>query len=239
MSQQELKPGFAGNLAKGFVHSKLTPVVIGVSLLLGLFAVFVTPKEEEPQISVPMIDIQVGAPGFEAKEVERKVVEPVERAVWGLDGVEYVYSSSRPNGALVTVRFKVGEPIEPSLVKVHHKLMTVRAEMPKEALDPVVKSYSIDDVPFLTLTYSSKELSDFELRQIVAPLARELSSTPDLSRVEVLGGLKRAVRVVADPGKLRDRGVSLLTLADALRRNDSVLPGQKTWGSQEVFDIEV
>lgn len=239
MSSHELKPGLAGKLAKGFIHSKLTPVIIATSLLLGLFAVFVTPKEEEPQISVPMIDIQVGAPGFEAKEVERKVVEPIERAVWGLDGVEYVYSSSRPNGAMITVRFKVGEPIEPSLVKVHHKLMTIRSEMPKEAMDPVVKSYSIDDVPFLTLTFSSSEIDDFELRRIVAPLARELSSTPDLSRVEVLGGLKRAVRVVADPAKLQSRGISVLTLADALRKNDSVMPGQKTWGANQVYDVEV
>ncbi len=239
MSNQELNPGLAGKLAKGFVHSKLTPVIIGTSLLLGLFAVFVTPKEEEPQISVPMIDIQVGAPGFEAKEVERKVVEPIERAVWGLDGVEYVYSSSRPNGAIITVRFKVGEPIEPSLVKVHHKLMTVRSEMPKEAMDPVVKSYSIDDVPFLTLTFSSSEVDDYELRRIIAPLARELSSTPDLSRVEVLGGLKRAVRVIADPTKLQSRGISILTLADALRKNDSLMPGQKTWGESQVYDVEV
>ncbi len=239
MSPLETKPGLAGKLAKAYVHSKLTPVIIGTSLLLGLFAVFVTPKEEEPQISVPMIDIQVGVPGFEAKEVERKIVEPIERAVWGLDGVEYVYSSSRPNGALVTVRFKVGEPIEPSLVKVHHKLMTVRSEMPKEAMDPVVKSYSIDDVPFLTLTFSSSEMDDYELRRIVAPLARELSSTPDLSRVEVLGGLKRAVRVIADPAKLQSRGISILTLADALRKNDSLLPGQKTWGEGQVYDVEV
>ncbi|MBS1963570.1 MAG: efflux RND transporter permease subunit [Bdellovibrionales bacterium] len=233
------KDGFAGRLAKGFIHSKLTPVIVVTSLLLGVFAVFVTPKEEEPQISVPMIDIQMPAPGLGAREVERKVVEPIERAVWGLDGVEYVYSSSRAHGALVTVRFKVGEPIEPSLVKVHHKLMTVRAELPKEALDPIVKSYSIDDVPFLTLTFSSRTKSDYELRQAVTPLARELSSTPDLSRVEVLGGLRRAIRVIANPAKLQSRGVSLLSLAEALRKNDALLPGQKTWGDREVFDVEI
>jgi multidrug efflux pump subunit AcrB len=242
MSETQSKPtlgGFAGKLARGFVHSKLTPVIIFTSLLLGIFAVYVTPKEEEPQISVPMIDIQAAAPGLEAREIERKLVEPIERAVWGLDGVEYVYSSSRAHGALVTVRFKVGEPIEPSLVKVHHKLMTVRGELPREARDPVVKSYSIDDVPFLTLTFSSSERSDYELRQAVAPLARELSSTPDLSRVEVLGGLRRAIRVIAEPARLQARGVSLLSLADALQKNDQLTPGQKSWGIREVFDVEV
>lgn len=239
MSSPEIRSGFAGRLAKGFVHSKLTPVIIGTSLLLGVFAVIFTPKEEEPQISVPMIDIQVGAPGFEAREVERKVVEPIERAVWGLDGVEYVYSTSRANGALVTVRFKVGEPIEPSLVKVHHKLMTVRGELPSGTMDPTVRSFSIDDVPFLVLTFASDQLGDYELRSLVAPLARELSSTPDLSRVEVLGGLRRSVRVIADPARLQARGISLLSLADALGKNDRVLPGQKSWGQDSVYDVEI
>jgi len=224
VSDHKNPEGMAGRLARGFVRSKLTPVLIGSSLILGLGAVFITPKEEEPQISVPMIDIQVGAPGLEASEVERKIVEPIEREVWGLDGVEYVYSSSRANGALVTVRFKVGEPIEPSLVKVHHKMMTVRSLLPRESMEPTVKSYSIDDVPFLTLTYSSSKHSDYELRQLIAPLARELSSTSDLSRVELLGGLNRVVRVIAKPEKLAARGVSILSLADALTKNYQRLP---------------
>jgi multidrug efflux pump subunit AcrB len=233
------RAGFAGALAKGFLHSKLTPVIGFVSILLGLLAVTMTPKEEEPQISVPMIDIQIGAPGFEAAEVERKVTEPVERAVWGLDGVEYVYSTSRPSGTLITVRFKVGEPMEPSLVKVHHKLMAVRGELPPVVTDPVVRAFSIDDVPFLTLTFSSATLSDYELRTRIAPLARELSATPDLSRVELLGGQKRAMRVIVDGRKLESRGVSLAAVAQALSSNDVMLPAGKTWGVTEVFDIEV
>ncbi len=202
--------GFAGKLGKSFVHSKLTPVIILVSLFLGLMAVYLTPKEEEPQISVPMIDIQIGAPGYTAKEVERKVTEVVERAVWGLDGVEYVYSSSQANGSLITVRFKVGEPIEPSLVKIHHKLLEAQANLPKNIMQPTVKSLSIDDVPFLVLTFSSEKHSDFELRSAIAPLARELSSTSDLSRVELLGGQKRAIRIIVNPIKMKDNGISFL-----------------------------
>ncbi len=235
----EPSSGFAGRLSKAFVHSKLTPVIALTSLLLGLMAVWLTPKEEEPQISVPMIDIRVGAPGFEAAEVERKVAEPIERAVWGLEGVEYVYSTSQPNGALVTVRFKVGEPMEPSLVKVHHKLMALRQELPAGVTVPLIQSYSIDDVPFLTLTFSSKERDDYSLRALAAPLARELSSTPDLSRVELLGGERRAVRVIVDPARLQQRGVSLVAVAQALQSNNALLPAGKTWGAKEVFDVEV
>lgn len=231
--------GFAGRLAQNFVHSKLTPVIAIASILLGLMAVYLTPKEEEPQISVPMIDIQTAAPGFTAKEVERKVTEVIERAVWGLDGVEYVYSASQPHGSLVTVRFKVGEPMEPSLIKIHHKLMTIQNELPSNVLAPQVKFYSIDDVPFLVLTFTSEKLNDFELRSQVAPLARELSSTPDLSRVEILGGQKRAVRVVADPQLMQNYGVSLFDLVKALKENDALAPAGKNWGEQTAFDVEV
>lgn len=233
------KIGFAGKLGQTFVHSKLTPVIAITSILLGLMAVYLTPKEEEPQISVPMIDIQTAAPGFTASEVERKVTEPIERAVWGLDGVEYVYSGSQAHGSLVTVRFKVGEPMEPSLVKVHHKLLEIRGELPEGVLTSHVRSFSIDDVPFLVLTFTSKKLNEFELRTTVAPLARELSSTPDLSRVELLGGQKRAVRVIADPKKLSARGISLLDLAKALKSNDALSPAGKNWSEKEVVDVDV
>lgn len=237
MKQNKL--GFAGRLGQTFVHSKLTPVIAIASILLGLMAVYLTPKEEEPQISVPMIDIRTGAPGFSPEETERKITEPIERAVWGLDGVEYVYSSSMAHGSLVTVRFKVGEPMEPSLVKIHHKLMTIKNELPSNVMPFDVKSFSIDDVPFLVLTFTSKTLNAFELRSKVAPLARELSSTPDLARVELLGGQKRAIRVVADPVKMQAQGISLLNLAQALKNNDALAPAGKNWNENSVVNIEV
>lgn len=233
------KLGFAGKLGQTFIHSKLTPVIALTSILLGLMAVYLTPKEEEPQISVPMVDIRTAAPGYSAEEVERKVTEPIERAVWGLDGVEYVYSGSMAHGSLVTVRFKVGEPIEPSLVKIHHKLMSTRSELPQNVMPSEVKSFSIDDVPFLVLTFTSKKLNSYELRTRVAPLARELSSTPDLSRVELLGGQKRAIRVIADVEKMKNHGISLLSLAQAIKSNDALSPSGKNWSEKSVLDIEV
>ncbi|MFZ3229616.1 MAG: efflux RND transporter permease subunit [Pseudobdellovibrio sp.] len=231
--------GFAGKLSQTFIHSKLTPVIAITSILLGLMAVYLTPKEEEPQISVPMIDISTAAPGFTAEEVERKVTENIERAVWGLDGVEYVYSSSQPHGSLVTVRFKVGEPMEPSLVKIHHKLLTIKNELPENVLPSQVKSFSIDDVPFLVLTFTSKNYDDYALRSSVAPLARELSSTPNLSKVELLGGQKRSIRVIADPIKMQSYGISLLSLMQALKSNDALAPAGKNWSDKNVLDIEV
>ncbi|MCM2322293.1 MAG: efflux RND transporter permease subunit [Oligoflexia bacterium] len=231
--------GFAGKLAQLFIDSKLTPVIAIASILLGIGAVWLTPKEEEPQISVPMVDVTTLDPGATAHEVERRVTEPIERALWGIAGVEYVYSSSSPGASLVTVRFRVGEPLESSLVKIHHKLLETKALLPPTSPPSSVKSYSIDDVPFLTLTFSSRERDDYSLRTLIAPLARELSSTPDLSRVELLGGLRRAVRVIIDPDRLASQGVAIQEVTQALRANDAKGPAGKSWGDREVYDIEV
>ncbi len=236
-NNNEIRPGFAGILGKIFINSRLTPLIAIGSILLGLIAVWLTPKEEEPQISVPMFDIMISAAGYEAEEVERKITEPVERAVWGLEGVEYIYSASSPHSSLVTVRFKVGEPVEPSLVKVHHKMMQIKKHLPPTASEPDISSFSIDDVPFLTLTFSSAERDDYSLRTRVAPLARKLSSTPDLSRIELLGGRKKAIRVSVNPERLSANGLTLAEASSAVRQNDVLLPsGKKRGGS--VFDIE-
>jgi multidrug efflux pump subunit AcrB len=239
MKLPKIQKGFAGKLAETFIQSKLTPVAIIVSLLLGLSAVYLTPKEEEPQITVPMIDVMIPAPGMEAREIERNVTEPVERAMWGLDGVEYIYSASQAHGSLVTVRFKVNEPIEPSLVKVHHKLMTLLNELPPNIMKPEVKSYSIDDVPFLALSFTSKQRDDYELRSLIAPLARELSSTADVGRTELLGGRKRSVRVVAQADKMSARSVTMDDLYQALKMNHALMPAGKNWSHEKVFDVEV
>ena len=230
--------GFSGILAGVFINSPLTPVIAIASILLGIMAVYLTPKEEEPQISVPMLDIQIAAPGYEADEVERKITEPVERAIWGLEGVEYIYSSSSPHGTLVTVRFKVGEPVEPALVKVHHKMMEIKSALPPNAGTPQVKAFSIDDVPFLTLTFSSAKRDDYSLRTLVAPLARKLSSTPDISRIELEGGLRKTIHVTVNPDRLSASGISLLDVARKISMNDASAPSGKNW-QNKVFDVEI
>lgn len=230
--------GFAGRVASVFTRSKLTPIFIVVSILVGVLSVYLTPKEEEPQISVPMIDISVFSPGYTAKEQERKITEPVERAVWGLEGVEYVYSATEDHRSMVTVRFKVGESLEPSLLKIHHKLQEVRAGLPA-IKDLSIKSFTIDDVPFLALTFSSTERDDYSLRTLVAPLARELSSTPDLSKVELLGGRRKSIRVIANPIRMTELGVDLVQLSEALKGNASSFPLGKNWGKERILDVEL
>ena len=133
----EREIGFAGRVAQTFLRSKLTPVIVVASLLLGLAAVFLTPREEEPQIVVPMVDVIVPMPGATPVEVESQLTTPLERRMWGLPGVEYLYSTSRPGAALLTIRFKVNEPLEPSLVKVHQELAAHPELMPAGALQPV------------------------------------------------------------------------------------------------------
>ncbi|TGK07194.1 efflux RND transporter permease subunit [Leptospira semungkisensis] len=238
-TETELSKGFAGKLANIFVASKLTPIFAIVSILVGVFAVYLTPKEEEPQISVPMVDISVFSPEFSAKEMERKITEVIEKAVWGLEGVEYVYSASSDHQAMITVRFNVGEPLEPSLVKIHHKMMEIKGILPQNISSPSINSYTIDDVPFLALTFSSTERDDYSLRSLVTPLAKELSSTPDLSKVEVLGGRKKALRVIANPVRMKEFGIDFLELAEGLKANSSSFPAGKNWGKEKTYDIEI
>ncbi|GEJ56027.1 efflux RND transporter permease subunit [Anaeromyxobacter diazotrophicus] len=220
----EARFGLAGRLAKGFLRSKLTPLIVLASLALGLAAVALTPREEEPQIVVPMVDVIVPMPGSTPKEVETQLTTPLERRLWGIPGVEYLYSTSRPGVALLTVRFKVNEPLVPSLSKVHQELTAHPELLPATALQPVVRLLTIDDVPFLTVTLHGPPLPAGELRKIGEEVGRELSDVPQTAQVQVLGGARRAVRIEPDPEKLRSLGVSLAELDPALRAAQAQLP---------------
>lgn len=203
------KLGISGKMADMFVTSKLTPLFIAASLLLGLFAVLITPKEEEPQIIVPMIDVMVPFPGASPAEVEERATTPLEKLFWGIDGVEYVYSISRPQGSLITVRFKVGSPLEESLVKVHHRVMKWSSIKPQGVMQPIVKSYTIDDVPFYAITLHSKKFDDFKLRKYAQEAARYLSEIPDISNIDVIGGRPRQIRIEPIPEKLKRYNTSI------------------------------
>ena len=149
--------GISGKIAKAFIKSKLTPLLVIAALLLGVFAVIVTPREEEPQIVVPMIDVFVSYPGASPKEVEERVTIPMEKLLWEIKGVEYVYSIVKPGSNMTIVRFYVGEKMEDSLVKLYNKLMSHYDIIPPGVSQPMVKPKSIDDVPILTLTLWSKQ----------------------------------------------------------------------------------
>ena len=211
-----MRVGFAGRVAHAFLDSKLTPLVVAASLGLGALALLATPREEEPQIRVPMVDVKVAFPGATAEEVEGRVVEPIERAVWGISRVEHVYSSARPGFALVTVRFLVNESNEESLVKVYERLNTVTPHLPQGTFPPVIELHSIDDVPFLTLTLWGEGTSRDTLRPLAAELAQELSEIPETSKAYLIGGRPRTVRVEPDPDRMAARGVSFLALSQAL-----------------------
>src|SRR5215468_6627179 len=158
----------AGRLATAFVSSKLTPLFVVASILLGVFAVVKLPREEEPQIIVPMIDIVVEMPGASAREVEERVTKPMEKLLWEIPGVEYIYSTSSPGTSLAIVRFQVGQDEEKSIVRLNQKLYANFDLIPPGASQPLVKPRSIDDVPILALTFASRRYGDLELRRIAA-----------------------------------------------------------------------
>ena len=207
--------GFAGRIAGAFIDSKLTPLLIAASLGLGALALLATPREEEPQIRVPMVDIRVAFPGAEPEEVDSRVVQPIERALWGLARVEHLYSTAGHGFALVTVRFRVNEVNEESLVKVFEKLGSV--PLPSGCLPPAIELHAIDDVPFLALTLWSPEQSSDELRPLAAELAQEISEIEETSQVALMGGQPRRVRVEPDPDRLAAAGVTFLELTGALQ----------------------
>ena len=209
--------GFAGRLASAFLSSHLTPLTVLASIMLGLLAVALTPREEEPQIIVPMVDVMVAMPGAAPREVEERLTTPLEKMLWGVPGVEYLYSTSFHGAALITVRFKVNEPLEPSLVKVYDQMIAHLPERPEGASPPLVALRTIDDVPFLALTFYSERRDGFELRRIAQEVAREVETVPEIAKVEVIGGERRQVRILPDPSRLAAHGVSILDLEPAVR----------------------
>ncbi len=216
-----MRVGFAGRVADAFLESKLTPLLIAASLALGSLALLATPREEEPQIRVPMVDVTIAYPGADPAEVEARVVDPVERAMWGIAGVEHVYSAARSGAALVTVRFLVNQPNEASLVKVNERLSVLAPSLPQAASAPTAELRSIDDVPFLALTLWSASQDSDALRPLALELARELSEVPETSKAYVVGGRPRVVRVEPDPDRMAAAGVSWLRLAAALQAGAS------------------
>jgi multidrug efflux pump subunit AcrB len=216
--------GPAGRFARVWINSKLTPLIITAALLIGAFAVWKLPREEEPQIIVPMIDVFVQMPGASAHEVEERVTKPMEKLLWEIPGVEYVYSTSSPGTSMAIVRFYVGQDEEKSIVRLNQKLYANMDLVPPGASGPLVKPRSIDDVPILALTLSSKRYGDFELRQIAAQVHDTIKEVPDVSAVNLIGGQRREVRVVLDEGKLAAYSLSPLQLAGALGLSNRRLP---------------
>ncbi|HEU5170630.1 MAG TPA: efflux RND transporter permease subunit [Gemmatimonadales bacterium] len=236
-----MKTGPSGALAQRFLDSKLTPLLVGAALVAGIGAMLITPREEEPQIRVPMIDVAAGLPGATPREVERRLAEPLERALWEIPGIEYVYSASYPDGALVTARFKVGTDPETALTRLYGKLLANMDRMPPGATPPLVKLHGIAEVPILTLTLSggSDAGDGYLLRQQAAELAGELKRIPDVAEVWVTGGAPREVAVTLDPQALAARGLSAGMLLGALVAANAEAPAGSIVAANRTVPVRV
>src|SRR5512137_2417087 len=228
--------GFSGRIARAFLTSKLTPILVIASLLLGALAVAITSREEEPQIVVPMMDIFVAYPGATAHEVEERVTKPLERKLWEIDGVEYVYSITRPGMSMAIVRFYVGQNSEDSIVKLYNKLMSNADLVPAGVMQPLIKPRSIDDVPVFAATLWSERLDSYQLRRVGAEVVEELNRIDNVSETTLIGGERRQVRVVLDATRLRGNGLSPLQVLGALRAANVLLPsGSVNEGGRETL----
>lgn len=227
--------GLAGNLARSFLNSSLTPLLIIASLLLGLGATAILPREEEPQITVPMADIFVSLPGASAKEVEQRLTTPLEKLIRELPGVEYIYSTSQPSGALVIVRFLVGTPSEEAMVRLYSKVYANLDRIPQGAGQPLIKARSIDDVPILSFTFSSEKLGPYSLRAVAAEVERELRAVDEVSETTLIGGQQRQLRIELLPDKMAALGLDPSSLAAALQGENTrllsgpIAEGGKSW----------
>ena len=227
--------GLAGRIADAFIDSKLTPLVVVASVLLGAFAVFMLPREEEPQIRVPMMDVLVSMPGSSASEVEERATRPMEKLLWEVPGVEYLYSQSREGEALTIVRFKVGSDPDTSLVRVSEKLRANQDRMPHGVAFPLIKSRSIDDVPILALTFHSARYDHLTLRRLVAQVDDAVKQVPRVAETTVIGGARRELRVLLDPARLASRGLSPVGIIPMLRQaNRQFRSGELTSMNQAV-----
>ncbi|HVX41758.1 MAG TPA: efflux RND transporter permease subunit [Gemmatimonadaceae bacterium] len=231
--------GISGRVAQAFLRSKLTPLVTIAALAVGLLGIMATPREEEPQISVPMIDVIAMLPGASPSEVENLVARPIEQRMQETPGVDHVYTMSASDYTLVTVRFKVGEDQERSVTKVRAKLASAMDAAPPGALPPIVKPHSIDDVPVLALTLHGGGYDANMLRQIAVQLTDEIRTVPEVADSYVIGGEPKQLRVTLDPVRLASSGVTPGEVAAALTAANARLQAGDLSATNQVYDVAV
>ena len=229
-----MKEGLAGKIAKGFIGSKLTILLMVVFMVIGVYSSYLIPREEEPQIDVPMADIFVGYPGASPTEVESRVIKPLEKIISNIKGIEYVYSTSMKEQGMVIVQFYVGEDIERSFVKLYNEINKHMDQMPKGVTMPLVKTRAIDDVPMLGLTLWSENYDDYQLKQLAQELTNEIEKVNDVAITQKIGGRNREVRVVVDKDKLAASGLDFLSVTEMLKASNQQLSA----GSYDKNDTE-
>src|SRR6266536_4864917 len=216
MTDKEFNPGIqssqrlrlAGRIARAFIDSKLSPLVIVAALLLGAFSILKTPREEVPQIVVPMLDVFVQMLGASSEEVAQRVSLPMEKLLREVPGVEYIYSISHPGVSMLIVRFYVGTKEEDAIVEVYNKLHSNFDRIPPGVSQPIIKNRSIDDVPIMALTLWGTGYDSYRLRQIACELDNSLKQIDDVSETKIIGGQPRELRVVLDTQRLTAYGLT-------------------------------
>jgi multidrug efflux pump subunit AcrB len=226
MADEDLKSSkhilrLAGRIAHGFIDSKLTPLVILAALLLGAFSILQTPREEEPQIVVPMLDVFVQMPGASSEEVAQRVSLPMEKLLREVPGVEYIYSISHPGMSMLIVRFYVGTKEEDAIVKTYNKLYSNFDRIPPGVSQPIIKIRSIDDVPIMALTLWGKNYDSYRLRRVAGELENSLKQLDNVSETTIIGGQPRQVRVVLDTQRLAGYGFTPAAVVGQLQSANS------------------
>jgi len=228
--------GFAGKLAGMFIDSKLTPLAIVGSLLLGIMAVVMLPREEEPQIKVPMIDVMVSMEGATPKEIEEQVTIPMEKLLYELPNVEYIYSTSMAGKSLLIVRFYVGADLETAIVRLNQKLSTNFDRIPHNVSRPLIKPHIIDDVPILALTLHSKTYDQYMLRRVGAQIDDAIKNISSVAETTLIGGTRREVRIRLDPLLLASRDLSINEIIPVIQQaNRQDYSGSLMSANQEVL----
>ncbi len=215
LSKEDL--GFAGKLADSFIHSPLSPLLFIAMMLVGFYGLYATPRQEDPQISVPMIDIMVEMPGASSAEISRLVVSPLERLVSEIKGIKHVYSVSDEGMGIITLEFKVGEEIERAIVLTRNKVQANLDMMPPGAKAPLLKPKEVDDVPAVTLTLWSETLDDSSLRTLAVSVMQHLKQVPETGNAFVSGGRAEQLRIDVSPSRLSGYGISIGHIAKTIQ----------------------
>ena len=208
-----MKQGLSGQLASWFINSKLSILLMGAFLCIGIYSSLIIPREEEPQIDVPVADIFIAYPGASPVEVESKLAKPLEKIISNIAGIEYVYSTSMNEQLMLIAQFHVGEDVERSLVKLYNEILKHIDQMPAGLSPPLIKSRAIDDVPVMGLTMWSESYDDYQLRRITQEVENEIKKINDVSTTKVIGGRSREMRVLIDKDKMAESGLNLQGIA--------------------------
>ncbi len=209
--------GLAGGMTKAFIHSPLTLLFLIACLVLGVIGFVYTPRQEDPQIDVPMVDVFFQFPGASAEQVASLATDPLERMMSEIQGVKHVYSASQRGGGMVTVEFDVGQKMEPSLVRLYDKINSNMDKIPPGVSHPLVKPKAVDDVPVVALTLWSDSVDDAGLRLVALEVMQHLKEVPGTSQSFIVGGRQEQLRVEISPERLRGFGIGLDQLAGVIQ----------------------